>query len=138
MCRKKSSRLATYSISGEDVFPILFLAAVVLLTFRALAWNYAKRLLAGGWATSQGTVEFGSVEERRTRYGKYYIARIDYSYSVNSEYYSGSLERLFFRESSADRFVGTMKGQMVFVRSNPNHPDRSALLKEDQPGGWPA
>jgi len=130
--------LAIYSISGEDVFTTLFVAAVVLLTFRALAWNYVKRLLARGWATSRGTAEFGSVEERRTRYGKYYIARIDYSYSVNGEYYSGSRERLFFRESSADRFVGTLKGQMVFVRSNPNHPDRSALLKEDQPGGWPA
>ena len=134
---EKSSRLAIYSISGEDVFATLFVAAVVLLTFRALAWNYVKRLLAKGWATSQGTAEFGSVEERRTRYGKYYIARIDYSYSVNGEYYSGSRERLFFRESSADRFVGTMKGQMFFVRSNPNHPDRSALLKEDQPRGWP-
>jgi hypothetical protein len=130
--------LAIFSISGDDVFTILFVAAVVLLTFRALAWNYVKRLRAGGWATSQGTVEFGSVEERRTRYGRYYIARIDYSYSVNGEYYSGDLQRLFFRESSADRFVGTAKGQMVFVRSNPNHPDRSALLKQDQPGGWPA
>ena len=111
---------------------------MVLLTFRALAWNYVKRLRAGGWATSQGTVEFGSVEERRTRYGRYYIARIDYSYSVNGEYYSGDLQRLFFRERSADRFVGTTKGQLVFVRSNPNHPDRPALLKQDQPGGWPA
>lgn len=66
----------------------------------------------------------------------YYIARIDYSYAVNGEYYSGSLERLFFWESSADRFVGSMKGQMVFVRSSPSHPERSALLKQDQPGGW--
>jgi hypothetical protein len=131
------SRLAIFSISGDDIFSILFVAAVFAVLFRALAWNYLKRLLAGGWATSQGTVELGSVEEHRTRYGRYYIARIDYSYSVNGEYYSGDFQRLFFRESSADRFVGNLKGQMVFVRSNPNHPDRSALLKEDQPGGWP-
>ena len=35
-------------------------------------------------------------------------------------------------------FVATKKGQMIFVRSNPRRPDRSALLKQDQPGGWPA
>jgi hypothetical protein len=55
---------------------------------------------------------------------------------VNGEYYSGYLERSFPRESSADRFLDTMKGQMVFVRSNPRHPERSALLKSDQPAGW--
>ena len=78
------------------------------------------------------------MEERRTRYKNLYIARIDYSYSVNGEYYSGYLERVFFREGLADRFVANMKGQMVFVRSNPRHPERSALLGQDQPGGWPA
>jgi Protein of unknown function (DUF3592) len=130
--------LAINSISGDTVVTTLILAAVTALAIRGLAWNYAKNLLAGGWTTSQGTVEFGSVEERRTRYGSYYITRIDYSYSVNGEYYSGYLERLFLRESSADRFVRAMKGQTVFVRSNPSHPERSALLKEDQPGAWPA
>ena len=130
--------MAIFSISGDDVFTILFVAAVVLLTFRALAWNYVKRLRAGGWATSQGTVEFGSVEEHRVRYFSYYIARLDYSYSVNGEYYSGCFERLFLRESSADKFVATMKGKTMFIRSNPTRPERSALLKHDQPGGWPA
>jgi len=130
--------LAIYSLAGDDVFTVVFVAALALFLIRSLAWNSIKRLFAGGWATSQGTVEFGNVEEHRTRYGRYYVARIDYSYSVSGEYYSGFLERLFFRESSADRFVGSMKGQMVFVRSNSNHPDRSALLKQDQPRGWPA
>jgi hypothetical protein len=69
---------------------------------------------------------------------RYYVARLDYSYAVNGEYFSGYIERMFFREGSADRFVATMKGQMVFVRSNPGRPERSALLKQDQPGGWPA
>ena len=82
-------------------------------------------------------VEFGSVEERRTRYKNIYIARIDYSYSVNNEYYSGYLEKTFIRERSADRFVSTLKGQVVFVRADPAHPERSALLEQDQPGGWP-
>ncbi len=130
--------MALYTPSGGDIFAAVFTIAVILLIIRGLAWNQVKALLARGWRTHQGTVEFGSVEERRTRYKNLYIARIDYSYSVNGEYYSGYLERLFLLGSSADRFVAAMKGQMVFVRSNPNRPERSALLKQDQPGGWPA
>ncbi len=130
--------LALYSISGDDIVTALIFIAVTILAIRGLAWNQVKSLLARGWLTHQGTVEFGSVEERRARQVRYYVARVDYSYSVNGEYYSGYLEKLFFRENSADKFVASMKGQLVFVRSNPSHPDRSALLKQDQPGSWPA
>jgi len=130
--------LAAYALSGDEIFTAIFAIALVLLLTRVLAWNHVKSFLARGWLTHQGTVEFGSVEVHRGRYKDFYAARIDYSYSVNGEYYSGYLERLFFRESSADRFVASMKGQMVFVRSNPNRPERSALLRDDQPGGWPA
>jgi uncharacterized protein DUF3592 len=133
-----SSRLALYAPTGDDIVGAIFLIAVTLLLIRGLAWNQVKALLARGWLTHQGTVEFGNVEVRRTRYKNLYLARIDYSYAVNGEYYSGYLERMFFLESSADTFVAAMKGQMVFVRSNPNRPERSALLKQDQPGGWPA
>jgi hypothetical protein len=128
--------LALYEVARDDVFPILLLMGLTLLAIRGLAWNRVKSLLARGWLTYQGTVEFGSVEERRTRYGRYYVARIDCSYAVNGDYYSGYLERVFFRENSADRFVATMKGQMVFVRSRSSRPGRSALLKPGQPGGW--
>jgi hypothetical protein len=130
--------LALYTPSSDDIFTALLLIGLILLLIRGLAWNQVKALLARGWLTHQGTIEFGSVEERRTRYKNLYIARIDYSYSVNGEYYSGYMERLFFLERSADKFVASMKGQMVFIRSNPNHPERSALLQQDQPGGWPA
>jgi hypothetical protein len=130
--------MALFSISGDDAFAVIFIVVVAALLVRGLAWNQVKSLLARGWLTHQGTVEFGSVEVRRTRYKNLYIARLDYSYSVNGDYFSGYLERLFFLEGSADKFVAAMKGQMVFVRSNPNHPERSAMLKQDQPGGWPA
>jgi Protein of unknown function (DUF3592) len=130
--------LALYTGSGHDILAAIFVVAAILLVVRGVAWNQVKALLARGWLTYQGTVEFGSVEERSTRYKNLYIARIDYSYSVNGEYYSGYLERLFLWESAADKFVAAMKGQIVFVRSNPSRPERSALLKQDQPGGWPA
>lgn len=116
----------------------LVLIAGVLVLCWVLAWNYIKAWLANGWYTVQGRVELGSVEEHHVRFVSYYIARIDYSYSTNNEYYSGHFERTFLRESSADRFVAGMKGQTVLVRSHPHRPDRSAVLKQDQPGGWPA
>ena len=81
-------------------------------------------------------VEFGSVEERLTRYNNFYIGCIDCSYSVNGEYYSGYLERTFVWESSADKFVDGIKKQMVFVRYKPACPEQSVLLRDDQPGGW--
>jgi hypothetical protein len=130
--------LALYTSSGDGIVTAVVAIMMILLIIRGVAWHQVKALLARGWLTHQGTVEFGSVEERRTRYKNLYIARVDYSYSVNGEYYSGYLERVFFREGLADRFVANMKGQMVFVRSNPRHPERSALLGQDQPGGWPA
>ncbi len=121
---------------GNPIILVLFLAVAFAAGIRVFGWNYVKSILAAGWSMTQGHVEFGSVEERRVRYVTYYIARIDYSYSVNNQYYSGYFEKVFLRESSADKFVATMKGQQIFVRSNPHRPDRSALLKQDQPGGW--
>lgn len=116
----------------------LALIAGVLVLFRVLAWSYIKALLASGWYTIQGTAEMGNVEEHEIRFIRYYIARIDYSYSVNNEYFSGYFERTFLREGSADRFVARLKGQPVFVRAHPHQPERSAVLNQDQPGGWPA
>jgi len=117
---------------------VLLLFVALAIVIRVLGWNFLKGFMAGSWYTTQGRAEFGSVEQRHIRYFNYYVARLDYSYSVNQEYYSGFLERLFLRESSADRFVAAMKGQPLFVRSHPHRPEKSALLARDQPGGWPA
>jgi hypothetical protein len=125
--------------SGSDLIVLLFFVVIAAaLATRILAWNYVKGFLASGWSMTQGRVEFGSVEERHIRYITYYVARVDYSYSVNNEYYSGFFERVFLRENSADRFISTMKDRMIFIRSHPDRPEKSALLQHDQPGGWPA
>lgn len=120
------------------LFLIIALAIAAAGLIRVFAWNYFKNLIASGWSMTQGRVEFGNVVEQRVRYFSYFVATVHYSYSVNNEYYSGSFEKIFLRESSADRFLNNRKGQMIFVRSNPNRPERSAFLMQDQPGGWPA
>src|SRR5579863_6862421 len=75
--------LALFTISGDNIFAFIFTLAAIALVVRGLAWNQVKALLARGWLTHQGRVEFGNVEARRMRYKDLYIARIDYSYSVN-------------------------------------------------------
>jgi len=120
------------------IFLLIAVVAAAAGLIRIFAWSYFKNLLTAGWSVTQGRVEFGNVVEQRVRYFSYFVATIHYSYSVNNEYYSGAFERVFLRENSADRFVAGMKDQMIFVRSKPSRPDRSALLRKDQPGGWPA
>lgn len=125
-------------LQGE-LLTLLFIAVIAgAILLRVFAWNFLKGMMASGWSITQGRVEFGSVEEHRIRYFTYYISRLDYSYSVNNEYYSGCFARVFLREKSADRFLAAMKGQPIFLRTHPHRPERSATLVRDQPGGWPA
>jgi hypothetical protein len=129
--------MITSTSDGDTLRGLLSLVVLVTIAaaglIRLFAWSMVKGLMAGRWSTTQGRVEFGSVEEHRVRYGSYFVATIYYSYSVSNEYYSGNFERVFLRESTADRFVSSLKDQMIFVRSNPNHPEKSAILKQDQP-----
>ncbi len=115
------------------IFLLIALTIAAAGLIRILAWSYLRNLLASGWSVTQGRVEFGNVVEQRVRYFSYFVATIHYSYSVNNEYFSGAFERVFLRESSADRFVAGRKDQMIFIRSKPSRPDRSALLREDHP-----
>jgi hypothetical protein len=108
-----------------------------VIAVRGLAWQQVKGLRARSWPTVQGTIESGTVLAHNTRYGNYYIAQLAYSYTVNGGYYSGFYEKTFWLESSADRFVSNLKGLMVFVRHEPELPESSVLLKEDQMGRWP-
>jgi hypothetical protein len=138
LARRRRIDIVPSLISSHDLLEFLFWPAIILLGVRGLGWNYVQRLRARSWMTNHGRIELVYVEERHIRRIRYYVARLDYSYSVNGEYYSGFLERLFFWEKSADKFTETMRDQMVFIRANPGKPERSALLADDQPGGWPS
>ena len=43
------------------MFAILVILVSAALVIRGLAWNQVKALLARGWLTHQGRVEFGSI-----------------------------------------------------------------------------
>ena len=129
------------ALDGDPTRGLLFLLVAVAIAgfglIQLFAWSLVKGLMAGDWSTAQGRLEFGSVVDR-VRYVSYFFATIYYSYSVNNEYYSGNFERAFLREVAANRFVNSLKDQVIFVRSNPHDPEKSAILKPDQPTGWPA
>ena len=124
-------------MDADDIITGVILAAVVGVAIRGLAWNKLKTLGARSWPTTQGKIEFGTVIEHRTRYFSYYIAQMAYSYAVNGEYFSGYYEKMFFRESSADKFAADLKGRPAFIRHKASSPDVSTLLKEDQQSVWP-
>jgi hypothetical protein len=128
--------MITSTSGGDAVLGLLSLVVLLAIVaaglIRLFAWSMVKGLMAGSWSTTQGRVEFGSVVEHRVRYVSYFVATIYYSYSVNNEYYSGNFERAFLRVNTANRFVSSLKDQMIFVRSHPNHPEKSAVLKQDQ------
>ena len=102
------------------------------------AWkDWASRLGARSWPVMKGHVEYGTVMQHRDLETwllfPTYTAEVSYSYSVAGEYYSGHIERSFFRQSSAQKFVESLKGKGVFVRYKQSSPDISVLRSSDQP-----
>lgn len=124
-------------MDADDIITGLILVALVGVAVRGLPWNKLKTLGARSWPTTQGKIEFGTVIEHRTRYFSYYVAQMAYSYAVNGEYFSGYYEKMFLRESSADKFAADLKGRPAFIRHKGSSPDVSTLLKEDQQSVWP-
>jgi hypothetical protein len=125
-------------VDVDDIITAVILAAAVGVAIRRLPWKKLKTLGARSWPTTQGKIEFGTVIEHRTRYFSYYVAQMAYSYAVNGEYFSGYYEKMFFRESSADKFAADLKGRPAFIRHKASSPDVSTLLKEDQQSLWPS
>jgi hypothetical protein len=102
------------------------------------AWkDLANRLGARNWPVIKGRVEYGTVTEHVDAGTWFlfasYTAEVSYSYCVAGEYYSGHIERAFFRESSAQKFVDNLRGKGVFVRYDQSSPEISVLRKSDQP-----
>jgi hypothetical protein len=94
------------------------------------------RLASWNWPIVKGRVEHGAIGGRGDSENWWlalcFTAEVSYSYSVAGEYYSGRLERSFFRESSAEEFVNSLKERGVFVRYNQSSPSMSVLRNKDQ------
>jgi len=111
-----------------DILLGLALTAVAVLR---PAWQRIKSLGARGWVTIQGRVGSATVRAQHG-YIPYYLVSVTYTYVPNGEYYSGCYERTFLKKNSAETFASNVKGRMVLVRYQPQQPERSALLEQDQ------
>lgn len=106
--------------------------------FDLASWKEAASTWgAKTWPIIKGRVEHVTVTQRRSLATWMllpdYAAEVSYSYSVAGEYYSGHVERSFFREKSAQKFVDNLKGKGVFLRYKQSSPDISVLRNSDQP-----
>src|SRR5437660_4883817 len=127
------SRFMPHNIEGyfrlvRDFAPLLIGAGIAVRT-------WMKYRAAHSWPTTQGTV--WSTQSRPGERGERakWVAELTYSYTVNSEYYSGTRPIKARNEQEADRIAAEWKARNVSVRYEQSKPASSALLLEDQPGG---
>lgn len=81
------------------------------------------------WPLTTGTIEGGQVEQGRN----FYVATLRYSYSADGEFWSGSLNRMFYSEQDADDYLAAHRsGTKVAVRYHPGKPEKSVVLMRDQ------
>jgi len=125
--------------SPDGLIIALVVSAIVFgVVGHRFVWKIIQSSRAANWPITQGRVESGTIAEKAARSHSIFEVTMQYSYSVNNEYYSGDLWNVFDDESSANQFVESMKGRTVLIRTNPNHPEKSAFRPQDQAGGSPA
>ncbi len=96
------------------------------------------RILRGvqNWPVTKARIESGIVTQQRKSAFWYlvpsYLCEVGYSYSVGGEYCAGHFQRTFFREQTARKFTGELKGKDVIVRYQPDSPSVSVLRRRDQ------
>lgn len=111
---------------------------VIRQMVEVLGWDLQgwRSLGAWNWPIANGQVEHAEISERGDTKNRSlslsFTVEVSYSYCIAGEYYSGHLERSFFRESSATKFVERLKERGVFIRYNQGSPDISVMRDKDQ------
>jgi hypothetical protein len=106
--------------AGSSPIAGIIVALVVVLamvSFESARW--AKFRGSDSWPMIQGTIESLDVKEVRTRSTHYFALNGAYSYSVNGEYYAGSITKNFDTESEASDFADDLRRQPVNLRYKP-------------------
>jgi hypothetical protein len=81
---------------------------------------------------TRGTVEMAAakmVGEGRTGY---WVGELNYSYSVDGDYYAGSLQMPAASEDKASEMAKRWRDRAVIVRYLPENPEKSVLVLEEQ------
>jgi Protein of unknown function (DUF3592) len=118
----------------DRVILVLLVRGLVLLlrpftaTWHALQDRF-RRIGTADWPTATGvifTCHIGNTE-------RVWVAEVTYSYSAAGEYWSGQIHRHFALEKDAEKYAESHpNGSSVMVRYDPNKPEKSVVLADDQ------
>jgi hypothetical protein len=115
---------------------ILEFAALLALAWilRKLATRVSRsnQVRSQGWPSASGWVEWAAPKMVGEGHSAYWAGEITYSYSVDSEYYSGRLEFPVSGEAAAWKAVEGWKGRGVVIRYSPIDPSKSVLVVDEQ------
>jgi Protein of unknown function (DUF3592) len=111
----------------NDFLLFVGIISVVVVATAAKRWFVRER--AEGWSQANGRVESGEVSGIRSypSWKSTFTATINYSYSVNGDWFAGKVVERFNNEQKAWDFVDRYKGKEILVRYNPNRPAKSVL-----------
>lgn len=117
------------SIRVETIIRLVrvFLPFLVSLATGLAVWQ--RKRSARHWPMIYGRVEIVTVCDEENRW----FGDLSYSYTVGSEYYSGTFRLPAKNEDDADTQAARWRGQSVIVRYSPKNPAVSILRMEDQP-----
>jgi hypothetical protein len=102
--------------------------SMVISASQSILRSYRLRV-GDSWGAAMGTVESKEVKADQHQGGLLspYELQIAYSYRAGGDWYSGFDSRRFDRESEAEKGGLALRGQSVFVRYNPQHPEESVV-----------
>ncbi len=116
--------------------PVLVRYAIILAFFGygLVRWLKvrSRERAAENWPSVEGLSQGGRVAVGSQP--NHPLAELDYSYSVNGEYYAGQILRGPFRNADeAQEFIDGGKGRKLIVRYDPSKFEKSIVRDEDQP-----
>ena len=108
------------------IFLVVFASVLLLLGI----WERVVRVRSRNWPVTQGTIEKVWVRKhsgKRTRW----IARLDYSYSVQNKRYTGRYSQSHSYQEDAEEYVRDLSGKAIMVHYSPRWPVFSVAANED-------
>jgi hypothetical protein len=121
-------------VAISDTFDFVFhsldtiIWAAVGIAGLIASWRLAmRRRRAESWPMILGHVERAEVNNEDTAYS----VTLAYSYEVNGEFFSGFYSKPFKMFRFAEEFVSMNRGQQLFIRYDPEKPEKSVLRDKD-------
>jgi hypothetical protein len=110
-------------------FGLSLLFAPLMASVQFAFWEKVNSFRANGWQPMQCIVHKVDAFQDNA----FWHADLSYYYSWEGEFYSGYRRRVFGREKDSDQFTASFPGgASLMIRVNPDAPDRSILLLDEQ------